>query len=299
MGTTVSVVLPVYNEAENLDLLVGRLTEVLERATGSDFEVLFVDDGSTDASPEMLDALAARDPRCKVIHFSRNFGHQAALQAGLDAAGGDAGITMDADLQDPPQGLARLLARGREGYDVVYAIRPWRKDGLLKRGAYATFYRSLRAVAEIDVPLDAGDFCILDRRVARALVSLTERGRFLRGLRSWVGFRQVGIEYERAARHAGAPKYGFRKLVRLAVSGYVGFSTMPLRLATWLGFLAASAGFLIAAWAALTKIFHVPSPRGWASTRAPLLFVGGAPVVKLRVVSERLGGVYDAVRRRA
>ena len=297
-GTTVSVVLPVYNEAENLDLLVGRLQEVLERATGGAFEVLLIDDGSTDASPEMLDALAARDPRCKVIHFSRNFGHQAALQAGLDAGVGDAVITMDADLQDPPEVLARLIAKWREGYDVVYAIRRLRKDGLLKRAAYAAFYRSLRAVAEIDVPLDAGDFCLLDRRVARALVSLTERGRFLRGLRSWVGFRQVGIEYERAARHAGAPKYGFRKLVRLALSGYVGFSTMPLRLATWLGFLAASAGFLIAAWAALTKIFHVPSPRGWASTMAAILFVGGVQLVMLGVVGEYIGRVYDEVRRR-
>src|SRR5207249_4317378 len=195
MDTTVSVVLPVYNEAENLDLLGGRLQEVLERATGGAFEVLLIDDGSTDASPEMLDALAARDPRCKVIHFSRNFGHQAALQAGLDAGVGDAVITMDADLQDPPEVLARLIAKWREGYDVVYAIRRLRKDGLLKRAAYAAFYRSLRAVAEIDVPLDAGDFCLLDRRVARALVSLTERRRFLRGLRTSVGLRPVGVGY--------------------------------------------------------------------------------------------------------
>src|SRR3989441_6330563 len=155
MGT-VSVVLPVYNEAENIEALVGQLGEVLERATRGQFEVVFVDDGSTDASPAMLDALAARSPRCKVIHFSRNFGHQAALQAGLDVAAGDAIITMDADLQDPPEVLARLIAKWREGYDVVYAIRRRRKDGLLKRAAYAAFYRSLRAVAEIDVPLDAG-----------------------------------------------------------------------------------------------------------------------------------------------
>jgi glycosyltransferase involved in cell wall biosynthesis len=298
MGTTVSVVLPVYNEAENLGALVARLGEALEHLAGGAFEVVFVDDGSTDTSPETLDALAARDARFKAIHFSRNFGHQAALQAGLDVAVGDAVITMDADLQDPPEVLARLVAKWREGYDVVYSIRRQRKDGLLKRVAYATFYRTLRAVAEIDLPLDAGDFCLLDRRVVDTLMSFTEHGRFLRGLRSWVGFRQVGIEYERDARHAGAPKYDLRKLVRLALSGYVGFSTMPLRLATWLGVLAASAGFLIAMWAALTRLLQVPSPRGWASTMAAILFVGGVQLLMLGVVGEYLGRVYDEVRKR-
>ncbi len=298
MGTMISVVLPVYNEAENLGVLVERLRTALERFAGDGFEVVFVDDGSTDASPEMLDALAARDPRLKAIHLSRNFGHQAALQAGLDAAAGDAVVTMDADLQDPPEVLASLVGKWREGYDVVYAVRRKRKDGLAKRVAYAAFYRSLRAVAEIDVPLDAGDFCLLDRRVVDALGTLGERGRFLRGLRSWVGFRQVGIEYEREARYAGAPKYGVRKLVRLALSGYVGFSSMPLRLAAWLGFLAAGAGFLIALWTALTRIFNVPSPRGWASTMAAILFVGGVQLVMLGVLGEYLGRVYDEVRRR-
>src|SRR6266705_3243156 len=160
MGTTVSVVLPVYNEAENLDLLVGRLREVLERASGGAFEVLLVDDGSTDASPEMLDALAARDPRYKVIHFSRNFGHQAALQAGLDAAAGDAVILMDADLQDPPEVLHQFIEKWRQGYDVVYAVRRKRKENWLKRAAYSIFYRSMKVIAEIDVPLDVGDFCL-------------------------------------------------------------------------------------------------------------------------------------------
>ncbi len=298
MGTMISVVLPVYNEAENLGVLVERLRPVLERFAGDGFEVVFVDDGSTDASPAWLDALAGRDPRFKAIHLSRNFGHQAALQAGLDAAAGDAVVTMDADLQDPPEVLAQLVGKWREGYDVVYAIRRQRKDGLAKRAAYAAFYRSLRAVAEIDVPLDAGDFCLLDRRVVDALASLGERGRFLRGLRSWVGFRQAGVEYEREARHAGAPKYGLRKLVRLALSGYVGFSSMPLRLAAWLGFLAAGTGFVIAAWAALTRLLDVPSPRGWASTMAAILFVGGVQLVMLGVLGEYLGRVYDEVRRR-
>jgi polyisoprenyl-phosphate glycosyltransferase len=298
MRPTLSVVLPVFNERETLDPLLARLLPVLERAGGGSFEVLFVDDGSDDGSAEMLDAFHARDRRVKVLHFSRNFGHQAALQAGLDAAGGTAVILMDADLQDPPELLERFVAAWRDGHEVVYAVRRRRKETALKRAAYAVFYRTLRAIAEIDVPLEAGDFCLLDRRVVDTLVGLPERNRFLRGLRSWVGFRQVGIDYERDARFAGTSKYTLRKLLRLALSGYVGFSAMPLRAATWLGFGAASAGFVIALWAVVTKILDVPSPRGWASTLAVVLFVGGVQLLMLGVLGEYVGRVYDEVRRR-
>src|SRR5438094_6357938 len=231
MRPTISVVLPVYNERENLDALVDRLIPALRKTIGESFEVLFIDDGSRDGSGDLLDALHARDRRLKVVHFSRNFGHQAALQAGLDEATGDAVVLMDADLQDPPEVLGRLVEHWRQGYEVVYAIRRRRKEGLVKRAAYAVFYRTLKAVAEIDVPLDAGDFCLLDRRVVDTLATLPERNRRLRGLRRWVGFRQVGVEYERDARHAGETKYTLRRLLRLALSGYVGFSAMPLRAA--------------------------------------------------------------------
>src|SRR5689334_20638522 len=211
MRPTISVILPVYNERETLQELKARLTPVLEERVDGSFEVLFVDDGSRDGSDLIIDGFHERDPRFKAIHFSRNFGHQAALQAGLDASAGDAVVLMDADLQDPPEVLEQFIKHWRQGYDVVYAVRRKRKEGVWKRAAYAVFYRTMKALAEIDVPLDAGDFCLMDRRVVDTLVSLKERNRFLRGLRSWVGFRQIGVEYERNARHAGEPKFTLRK----------------------------------------------------------------------------------------
>jgi glycosyltransferase involved in cell wall biosynthesis len=294
----ISVVLPVYNERENLDLLSARLVAVLETSVGRSFEVLFIDDGSRDGSAEILDSFHSRDARLKVIHFSRNFGHQAALQAGLDEAKGEAVILMDADLQDPPEAITRFIERWRQGYDVVYAVRRKRKEGLLKRVAYAVFYRTMRTIADIDIPLDAGDFCLLDRRVVDTLVSLPERNRFLRGLRSWVGFNQVGIEYEREARHAGHTKYTLRRLMQLALAGYIGFSAMPLRTAAWLGFLSAGAGLALTLWALLTRLMDIPSPRGWASTLAVILFVGGIQLLMLAVIGEYLARVYDEVRQR-
>ena len=298
IAPTISIVLPVYNERENLDELVIRLIPVLEKTVGGSFEVLFVDDASSDGSAEILDCFHTRDQRLKTIHLSRNFGHQAALQAGLDQAAGAAVILMDADLQDPPELLDQFIDKWRGGYDVVYAVRKKRKEGTLKRAAYALFYRTLKAIAQIDVPLDAGDFCLLDRRVVDALVRLPEQNRFLRGLRSWVGFKQTGIEYERDARHAGVPKYTARKLIRLAMSGYIGFSAMPLRASAWLGFLSASAGFVMALWAVVTKLMGILSPHGWASTLAVILFIGGVQLIILGVIGEYLSRVYDEVRQR-
>src|ERR1051325_2245364 len=298
MPPLLSVVLPVYNERETLETLFARLLPVLERTADGAFEVVCVDDGSTDGSSEMLDALHARDARVKVVHLSRNFGHQAALQAGLEEARGDAVILMDADLQDRPDVVRTFVERWREGYEVGYGLRAQRKESLLLRTAYAVFYRTLHAVAQIDVALDAGDFCLLDRRVVDALVALPEQHRFLRGLRSWVGFRQLGIECERDARHAGTSKYTFRKLVRLALSGYVGFSSGPLRLAALLGVATAAGGFAIALWVLVTKLLDVASPRGWASLLACLMVVGGVQLLVLGIIGEYLGRVYDEVRRR-
>jgi dolichol-phosphate mannosyltransferase len=293
-----SVVLPCFNERENLEPLRSRLLPLLERVSAGSFEVIFVDDASTDGSGEMLDALNERDGRCKVIHFSRNFGHQAAFSAGLDASTGSAVVMMDCDLQDPPEAIEQFLDRWRDGYDVVYGIRRKRKEGALKRAAYAIFYRSMRAIAQIEVPIDAGDFCLMDRTVVDALTRLPESHRFLRGLRSWVGFRQTGVEYERHGRHAGKPKYTPAKLFQLAISGYVGFSTVPLRIAAWVGMLAAVAGFATAAWAVGTKILDIPAPRGWASTVGLILFVGGTQLLVLGVMGEYLGRVFDEVRGR-
>ena len=298
MRPTISVILPVYNERETLPELKARLTPILDVQVGGSFEVLFVDDGSRDGSDLIIDGFHDRDPRFKAIHFSRNFGHQAALQAGLDAASGDAVALMDADLQDPPELLGQFIERWRQGYDVVYAVRKKRKEAFWKRSAYAVFYRTMKAISEIDVPLDAGDFCLMDRRVVDTLVSLRERNRYLRGLRSWVGFKQIGVEYERDARHAGDPKYTLRKLVGLALSGYIGFSSAPLRLATWLGLASAMTGFLVALWAIYTKLAGIYSPRGWASTIAIIMFIGGAQLLMLGVIGEYLSRVYDEVRRR-
>ena len=297
-GPHVSVVLPVFNERENLDTLVSRVQPVLEREANGSFEVIFVDDGSRDGSAELLDAVSERDNRYKVIHFSRNFGHQAALQAGLDSARGRAVVLMDADLQDPPELISKFIEKWQEGYEVVYAVRMKRKEAAWKRLAYSVFYRTMRVIAEIDAPLDAGDFCLMDRRVVDTLVAIRERNRFLRGLRSWVGFRQFGLKYEREARNAGDPKYTLHKLMALAISGYVGFSSVPLRLAAWLGVSTAAAGFLLSIWVFLSRFLSPEVPQGWASTIAVILFVGGIQLIMLGVIGEYLGRVYDEVRVR-
>ncbi len=298
MTPTISVILPVYNERETLELLASRLVPVLQENAKGSFEIVFVDDGSRDGSDRIVDSFHETDPRIKAIHFSRNFGHQAALQAGLDAATGDAVVLMDADLQDPPEVLNKFIELWREGYDVVYAVRKKRKERIFKRAAYAMFYRTMKLIAEIDVPLDAGDFCLMDRRVVNILTSLRERNRFLRGLRSWIGFKQIGVEYERDARHAGDPKYTLRKLIGLAFSGYIGFSAMPLRMAVWFGLLAAGMGFLVAVWAVFTKLAGIYSPTGWASTIAVIMFIGGVQLLMLGVIGEYLSRVYDEVRQR-
>jgi dolichol-phosphate mannosyltransferase len=298
MVPIISVVLPVFNERETLSALVARLKPVLEASADGSFEVVFVNDGSSDGSDQIIDGFHEGDPRFKAIHFSRNFGHQAALQAGLDAASGAAVVLMDADLQDPPELLKQFIDNWQRGFEVVYAVRKRRKEVILKRAAYGLFYRTMKAVAEIDVPLDAGDFCLLDRRVVDTLIALRERNRFLRGLRSWVGFKQIGVVYEREARYAGEPKYTLRKLIRLALSGYIGFSAMPLRMAAWLGVAAAGAGFLVALWTLVTKFAGIYSPRGWASTIAIILFIGGVQLLMLGILGEYLSRVYDEVRQR-
>ena len=225
---TLSAVVPLFDERENLPALYRRLSDSLA-ALGIEYELVFVDDGSTDGTPELLDQLSEDDPRVRPIHLSRNFGHQAAVTAGLEFATGDAVVVLDGDLQDPPEVIGLLLERWREGFDVVYAVRTKRKEGPLKRLGYFAFYRLLRGISELDIPLDSGDFCLMDRQVVDALNALPERSRFVRGLRTFVGFRQAGVSYERDARLAGQPKYTFRKLVALAQEGVVNFSTAPMR----------------------------------------------------------------------
>ena len=293
-----SIAIPVFNEEENLPKLAARLTTAIAALPFDDYEIIFVDDGSSDATPSLLASFHESDSHIRVIRFSRNFGHQAALQAGMDESRGDALVFMDADLQDPPEVIADFVAQWRAGYEIVYAVRKKRKENVFKRASYKVFYRSLQAVANIDVPLDAGDFCLMDRRVVNALKASPERNRFLRGLRSWIGFAQIGVEYERQARLAGAPKYTLGKLLGLALSGYIGFSALPLRVASALGTLSALAGLGLMVWAVLQKITGHPTPWGWASTVSMILFMGGMQLGVLGIVGEYLSRTYDEVRRR-
>jgi dolichol-phosphate mannosyltransferase len=292
-----SVVVPLYNEEENLPELYRRLTGSLA-AVGIDYELIFVNDGSRDTTPALIDELALRDPSITALHLSRNFGHQAALSAGIDAARGRAVVLMDGDLQDPPEVLGQFITAWREGNDVVYAIRAKRKESLFKRFAYALFYRLLRVTSDLDIPLDSGDFCLLDRKVVDALAALPERQRFVRGLRTFVGFKQVGLTYERDARHAGEPKYTFRALVRLALDGLVGFSGAPLSLVSWLGIFSLLVALVLTGWVLLDSWSNHSAPRGWASTMVVVMYLGGAQLTSLGILAEYLRRIFLEVKGR-
>ena len=292
-----SVVVPLCNEQENLPELYRRLVAALE-SMGEPFELVFVNDGSRDSTPAMLDLLAVTDPRVMALHLSRNFGHQAAVSAGIDHARGQAVVVMDGDLQDPPEVLAQFVDAWHDGHDVVYAVRRNRKEGPVKRLGYFTFYRILRSVADVEIPLDSGDFCLMDRKVVDQLRMLPERVRFVRGLRSFVGFRQVGVEYDREARAAGTSKYTFRKLAGLAVDGILNHSGYPLRLVTYLGLLSAAAAALLASWAVYDAISNQSTPRGWASLIVVMLFMGAMQLVSLGVVGEYVRRIFLEVKGR-
>lgn len=294
---TLSVVIPVFNEQENLPVLCQRLFAVLQ-AEGLDFEIVFVDDGSRDRSVALLRQLAAQDSHLVVVELARNFGHQVAISAGLDYARGRAVMIMDADLQDPPEVLPQFIAKWREGYDVVYAVREKRKESWPKRTAYAIFYRLLKRVANIDIPLDAGDFCIMDRKVVELLNGMPERNRFVRGIRSWVGLDQVGLAYERQARHAGQPKYTFARLVYLALDGLISFSYVPLRMISLLGFGVSAASMLLAAFYALKKLLAGLTPPGFASLMVSIFFLAGVQLITIGVIGEYVGRIFEEVKHR-
>jgi len=292
-----SVVLPVQDEEDNIPLLYSRLHSVLEK-TGMDCEMIFVDDGSRDKSLERLHVLAAQDHRVIVVELARNFGHQVAITAGLDHARGNAVIVMDADLQDPPEVLPQLIVKWREGHDVVYAIRQQRKEGWFKRTTYAVFYRLLRRVANVEIPLDAGDFCIMDRTVVNLLRSMPERNRFVRGIRSWVGLRQTGMPYERQARNAGRPKYSFARLMLLALDGLISFSYTPLRVASLSGVGISLLSFLLAGFYFIKKMTTGLNPPGFATLVVAIFFLAGIQLITIGVMGEYIGRIFDEVKRR-
>jgi dolichol-phosphate mannosyltransferase len=247
----------------------------------------------------MLDDIALRDPRCRVLHFSRNFGHQAALAAGLRAARGRAVVVLDADLQDPPELITDLVRAWRAGNEIVYARRISReKEPPLKRLFAWGYYRTLRRLTDVDIPTDTGDFCLMDRRVVDVLNAMPERNRYVRGLRAWVGFRQTAIDYERPPRFAGEPKYTFRRSMGLAVNGILSLSKAPLRVATWLGFFVSLASFLLAVWFVVLKLTGDFEVRGWASTVVIILFLGGVQLLTIGMLGEYLGRIYDEVKQR-
>jgi dolichol-phosphate mannosyltransferase len=293
----VSVVIPVFNEEENLASLHARLIAALD-STRLRYEIIFVDDGSRDSSVPHLRLLAADDSRVVLVELARNFGHQVAISAGLDHARGDGVIIMDADLQDPPEVLPQFIDKWREGHDVVYAIRAQRKESWMKRAAYAVFYRLLQRVANIDIPLDAGDFCIMDRRVVDLLTGMPERNRFVRGIRSWVGLDQVGLAYERHARRAGKPKFTFTRLVYLALDGLVSFSYLPLRIITMLGFGVSLLSIVLAVFYTIKKLTVGLSPPGFATITVAIFFLAGMQLITIGVIGEYVGRIFEEVKRR-
>ncbi len=292
-----SVVIPAYNEEENLPALYQRLTATLD-ALNLDYEIIFVNDGSQDRTLALLRDLAASDPRVVAVDLARNFGHQVAISAGLDHSRGAAVIIMDADLQDPPEVLPQFIARWREGYDVVYAIREQRKEGPLKRAAYALFYRLLKRIAHIDIPLDAGDFCIMDRRVVDLLNGMPERNRFVRGIRTWIGLNQTGLAYERHARHAGKPKYTFKKLIYLALDGLISFSFVPLRMISLAGLTVSFLSILIAIAYTIQKLTIGLSPPGFATLVVAIFFLAGIQLITIGVIGEYVGRIFEEVKAR-
>ncbi len=286
-----SVVVPLFNEERVVGPLHRRLVDALDQLDLS-YEIIYIDDGSRDATPWLLDEIGSGAPGVGVVHLSRNFGHQAAVTAGLDHASGRAVVVMDGDLQDPPEVIPRLVERWEAGFDVVYAVRRDRKEGRAKRLGYHAFYRIFNAVSDLAIPLDSGDFCLMGRRVVDALKALPERTRFVRGLRTFVGFRQVGVSYERAARAAGRPKYTARALVALAVDGVVGFSGAPLRFVTYLGLTLAALAALLTGWVLVDALSHHTAPRGWSGVLVAILGVGSMQMIGLGIVGEYVRQIF-------
>jgi len=292
-----SVVSPIYNERGSIEELWRRLTLALVPL--GDYEIVLVDDGSTDGSWEVLRKIAARDERLRLLKLSRNFGHQVALTAGLDAARGEAVVLIDADLQDPPEVIPQLVARWEEGFDVVYAVRE-RRDGesRIRLLAIGAFYRLFRRMAATDIPADTGDFRLLSRRAVDSLARMPERARYLRGMTSWIGFRQIGVSYRRDPRFAGASKYPLAKLLRLASDGIASFSIAPIRLLTRLGFVMIVFCAGVLAWTLYTRFFTHNAPQGWTSVLAVVLLLGGVQMVGMGIVGQYIARIFEETKQR-
>jgi len=294
-----SVIIPIYNEELNIPSLVTRLRPVVEK-TGMSYELLFVNDGSRDRSLQLIKALAQADPHVRYIDFSRNFGHQVAVTAGIDKCKGNIIAIIDADLQDPPELIEEMIALIKQGNEVVYAKRRSRKDkNVFKKFAYKTFYRLLARISNVDVPLDTGDFRVMTRKVAEVLKNMPEQHKFLRGQIAWLGFKQTFVEYDRDVRAAGEPGYTYKKLFKLAFDGITGFSNVPLRIATIMGFIVSGISLVLILYALLSYFFFKGDiPKGWASLMIAISFIGGVQLICLGIIGEYISRLQTDIRNR-
>jgi len=293
-----SIIAPVYNEEESLPVLFQRVKEVMD-STGEAWELVLIDDGSKDRSAELMRQMATEDERVRPIIFARNFGHQIAVTAGLDFCRGDAAVIIDADLQDPPEVILEMIDKWKEGNQVVYAVRVDREgESWFKKMTASLFYRIIFRITDIKIPLDTGDFRLLDRKVIDVMGKMRERHRFLRGMSSWVGFKQTGVHYKRAARFAGVTKYPFKKMLKLALTAITSFSYFPLQLATYIGFIAAGLAVITIPVVIIMRIVGNDAFTGQASTLLAVLFLGGVQLLSLGILGEYVGRIYDEVKGR-
>ncbi len=293
----ISIVIPVYNESEGIDELYRRTTSAMSSFSDS-FEIICVDDGSRDTSLSQLIAYHEKDPRFKVISLSRNFGHQSAVLAGLSVAEGDYIGVMDGDLQDPPEIFERFYNKMNEGYDVVYAVRKNRKEGVVKKFAYWLYYRLLAQVSDTNIPLDSGDFCMMSRRVLDRMLTMQEQSLYLRGIRAWVGYPQTGVEYERAERFAGEPKYDFKQLFQLAYNGMFSFSSLPVRVMRRLGYFTLIFTFLYFLKILISYFLYNNAPQGFTTLALAIFFFSGVQLISIGVLGEYVYRTYNESRER-
>lgn len=294
-----SVIVPCYNEEDVLPATHQALTRVLQSLNAVEFELIYIDDGSSDRSLPILEAIQSEDQRVRVISFTRNFGHQIAVTAGLEHATGDAAVIIDADLQDPPEVIEAMLELWREGAQVVYGVRKKREgETLFKIWTAKCFYRLIGRLSNIKIPLDTGDFRLMDRKVVDAIIAMPERDRFTRGMVTWVGFKQVPLVYTRRARHSGETKYPFGKMVSFATDGLLSFSMAPLRLAIWMGFTAAGLALIGIVYALFIRLLTDSWVQGWAMLFIAMLFLGGVQLVFLGILGEYVGRIFGEVKQR-
>ncbi|MEY4479556.1 MAG: hypothetical protein RLZZ267_234 [Bacillota bacterium] len=293
-----SIIIPVYNEEEVIVHTYQRLNHVM-KTINEPYELIFVNDGSRDKTYEKLEQLEATDSAVRVLDFSRNFGHQIAITAGMDHAQGQAIVVIDADLQDPPELIIDMIAKWKEGYDVVYAKRVSRKgETWFKKASASLFYRILHRLSDVDIPIDTGDFRLIDRQVADQLKEIREKNRFVRGLVSWVGFRQTAVEYERDERQYGETKYPLKRMIKLSVDGMTSFSIKPLKITSYLGVFSSVAGFLYMIYVLYLRVFTDDTITGWASAIIIQLFFSGITLIMLGIIGEYVGRIYDESKNR-